>query len=42
MGNFFGGKFFAGGFFGSIIEAAEQLYVKLRFIHRTRVDFNGY
>jgi hypothetical protein len=30
MGNFFGGKFFAGGFFGSIIESAEQLYVKLR------------
>jgi len=30
MGNFFGGKFFASGFFGSIIEAAEQLYVKLR------------
>jgi hypothetical protein len=30
MDNFFGGKFFAGGFFGSIIQAAEQLYVKLR------------
>ena len=30
MGNFFGGTFFAGGFFGSIIQAAEQLYVKLR------------
>jgi hypothetical protein len=37
MGNFFGGKFFAGGFFGSIIEAVEQLYVKLRsFTERGR------
>jgi hypothetical protein len=30
MGPFFNGYFFAGGFFQSIIEAAEQLYVKLR------------
>jgi hypothetical protein len=30
MGPFFSGKFFAGGFFQSIIEAADQLYVKLR------------
>jgi len=30
MNDFFNGKFFAGGFFTSIIEAAEQLYVKLR------------
>jgi hypothetical protein len=37
MGNFFNGKFFAGGFFGAIIEAAEQLYVKLRsFTERGR------
>ena len=37
MDNFFGGKFFAGNFFGSIIEAAEQLYVKLRsFTERGR------
>jgi hypothetical protein len=37
MDNFFNGKFFAGGFFGSIIEAAEQLYVKLRsFTERGR------
>jgi hypothetical protein len=37
MDNFFGGKFFAGGFFGSIIQAAEQLYVKLRsFTERGR------
>ena len=28
--NFFGGKFFAGGFFGSIIEEAKQLLVKIR------------
>ena len=37
MNNFFGGYFFAGEFFGSIIQAAEQLYVKLRsFTERGR------
>ena len=37
MGNFFNGFFFAGGFFGSIITAATQLYVKLRsFTERGR------
>jgi hypothetical protein len=30
MGPFFNGKFFAGGFFAGMIEAAEQLNVKLR------------
>lgn len=30
MGNFFNGKFFAGGFFGSIIEGAQQLWIKIR------------
>jgi hypothetical protein len=30
MGPFFNGSFFSGGFFEGIIEAAEQLYVKLR------------
>ena len=37
MDNFFGGKFFAGGFFGAIIEAGKQLYIKLRsFTERGR------
>jgi hypothetical protein len=30
MGPFFNGKFFAGGFFQRIIEATEQLWIKLR------------
>ena len=30
MGNFFGGYFFAGGFFGSIIQVTEQLWIKIR------------
>ena len=30
MGNFFGGKFFAGGFFGAIITVTKQLYIKIR------------
>jgi hypothetical protein len=30
MGNFFGGKFFASGFFGAIITGTQQLYVKIR------------
>jgi hypothetical protein len=37
MNDFFNGKFFAGGFFSSIITTATQLYVKLRsFTERGR------
>lgn len=38
MGNFFNGKFFASGFFGSIIVVIEQLVVKIRtFTDRGRI-----
>jgi hypothetical protein len=38
MDNFFGGKFFAGGFFGSIIETTIQLWIKIRsFTERGRI-----
>ena len=38
MGPFFNGKFFAGGFFQSIIEATEQLWIKIRsFTERGRI-----
>jgi hypothetical protein len=30
MGPFFSGSFFAGGFFSSIIQATEQLLIKIR------------
>lgn len=30
MGNFFNGFFFAGGFFGSIIQTTQQLLIKIR------------
>jgi len=37
MGNFFGGLFFTGGFFGSIINNIEQTLIKLRsFTERRR------
>ena len=37
MDNFFGGKFFSGGFFGSIIVEIKQLLIKLRsFTERGR------
>jgi hypothetical protein len=37
MGNFFGGYFFAGGFFGSIIQGTQQLLIKIRtFTERGR------
>jgi hypothetical protein len=38
MGNFFGGAFFAGGFFGSIITAGQQLLIEIRsFTQRRRI-----
>lgn len=38
MGPFFNGKFFAGGFFQSIIETTEQLWIKIRsFTERGRI-----
>ena len=38
MGNFFGGTFFAGGFFGALIVAGQQLLVRLRtFTDRRRI-----
>ena len=38
MGNFFGGTFFSGGFFGALITAAQQLLIELRtFTDRRRI-----
>lgn len=38
MGNFFGGTFFAGGFFGAVVQAVQQLLIKLRtFTDRRRI-----
>ena len=36
MGNFFGGTFFAGGFFESIIVAVQQLFVEIRSFTQSR------
>jgi hypothetical protein len=36
MNNFFGGQFFASGFFGSIITASQQLWVEIRSFTQSR------
>jgi hypothetical protein len=36
MNNFFGGTFFAGGFFGSIIVAGQQIWLEIRSFTQSR------